>query len=75
MLGFAGLFTVVWWSWMSSTHCADRFDHDDVVFGCSSSADACRHRSGRVCWAGAAAKHLLNEVGGAKSVLAHDVYV
>lgn len=29
---FAGLFTVVWWSWMSSTLYANRFDHDDVIF-------------------------------------------
>ena len=29
---FAGLFTVVWWSWMSSTLYANRFDHDDVVY-------------------------------------------
>jgi low temperature requirement protein LtrA len=28
----AGLFTVVWWSWMSSTLYANRFDHDDVLF-------------------------------------------
>jgi low temperature requirement protein LtrA len=27
-----GLFTVVWWSWMSSTLYANRFDHDDVLF-------------------------------------------
>ena len=31
-LVFAGLFTVVWWSWMSSTLYANRFDHDDVVY-------------------------------------------
>ncbi len=30
----AGLFTVVWWSWMSSTLYANRFDHDDVLFRC-----------------------------------------
>jgi low temperature requirement protein LtrA len=29
---FAGLFTVVWWSWVSSTLYANRFDHDDVVY-------------------------------------------
>ncbi len=28
----AGLFTVVWWSWMSATLYANRFDHDDVLF-------------------------------------------
>jgi low temperature requirement protein LtrA len=28
----AGLFAVVWWSWMSSTLYANRFDHDDVLF-------------------------------------------
>jgi len=32
VLLFAGLFTVVWWSWMSSTLYSNRFDHDDVVF-------------------------------------------
>jgi len=32
LLRFAGLFAVVWWSWMSSTLYANRFDHDDVVF-------------------------------------------
>ena len=31
-LRFAGLFTVVWWSWVSSTLYANRFDHDDVVY-------------------------------------------
>jgi low temperature requirement protein LtrA len=31
-LGTAGLFTAVWWSWMSSTLYANRFDHDDVLF-------------------------------------------
>ena len=31
-LRFAGLFTVVWWAWMSSTLYANRFDHDDVLF-------------------------------------------
>lgn len=29
---FAGLFAVVWWSWMSSTLYANRFDHDDVLY-------------------------------------------
>ena len=29
---FAGLFTITWWSWVSSTLYANRFDHDDVVF-------------------------------------------
>ena len=28
----AALFAVVWWSWMSSTLYANRFDHDDVLF-------------------------------------------
>jgi len=32
MLEFAGLFTVVWWAWISSTLYANRFDHDDVVY-------------------------------------------
>jgi low temperature requirement protein LtrA len=32
LLEFAGLFTVVWWSWVSSTLYANRFDHDDVVY-------------------------------------------
>jgi low temperature requirement protein LtrA len=31
-LVFAGLFTIVWWSWVSSTLYANRFDHDDVVY-------------------------------------------
>ena len=31
-LRFTGLFTVVWWAWMSSTLYANRFDHDDVLF-------------------------------------------
>jgi low temperature requirement protein LtrA len=31
-LVFAGLFTLVWWSWVSSTLYANRFDHDDVVY-------------------------------------------
>jgi low temperature requirement protein LtrA len=31
-LVFAGLFTVVWWSWVSSTLYANRFDHDDVLY-------------------------------------------
>jgi low temperature requirement protein LtrA len=29
---FAGLFATVWWSWVSSTLYANRFDHDDVVY-------------------------------------------
>jgi low temperature requirement protein LtrA len=29
---FAGLFTTVWWSWVSATLYANRFDHDDVVY-------------------------------------------
>src|SRR4051794_6521027 len=29
---FAGLFSTVWWAWVSSTLYANRFDHDDVVF-------------------------------------------
>ncbi|SDE57354.1 Low temperature requirement protein LtrA [Blastococcus fimeti] len=29
---FAGLFALVWWSWVSSTLYANRFDHDDVVY-------------------------------------------
>jgi low temperature requirement protein LtrA len=29
---FAGLFTIVWWSWVSSTLYANRFDHDDVLY-------------------------------------------
>jgi low temperature requirement protein LtrA len=29
---FAGLFTTVWWAWVSSTLYANRFDHDDAVF-------------------------------------------
>jgi low temperature requirement protein LtrA len=32
MLEFAGLFTLVWWSWVSATLYANRFDHDDVVY-------------------------------------------
>jgi low temperature requirement protein LtrA len=32
VLIFAGLFTTVWWAWVSSTLYANRFDHDDVVF-------------------------------------------
>ncbi|MGY1690822.1 low temperature requirement protein A [Geodermatophilus sp. SYSU D01105] len=32
VLVFAGLFTTVWWSWVSSTLYANRFDHDDVVY-------------------------------------------
>jgi low temperature requirement protein LtrA len=31
-LRFAGLFTLVWWSWVSFTLYANRFDHDDVVY-------------------------------------------
>ncbi|RBY77230.1 low temperature requirement protein A [Geodermatophilus sp. TF02-6] len=31
-LVFAGLFTIVWWSWVSSTLYANRFDYDDVVY-------------------------------------------
>ncbi|MCW2578601.1 MAG: low temperature requirement [Blastococcus sp.] len=31
-LVFAGLFTIVWWSWVSSTLYANRFDHDDVLY-------------------------------------------
>jgi low temperature requirement protein LtrA len=29
---FAAMFTLVWWSWVSSTLYANRFDHDDVVY-------------------------------------------
>jgi low temperature requirement protein LtrA len=29
---FAGIFTIVWWSWVSFTLYANRFDHDDVVY-------------------------------------------
>jgi low temperature requirement protein LtrA len=32
VLVFAGLFTAVWWSWVSGTLYANRFDHDDVVY-------------------------------------------
>src|SRR4051812_570296 len=32
VLVFAGLFTAVWWSWVSATLFANRFDHDDVVY-------------------------------------------
>ncbi len=32
VLLFVGLFTVVWWAWMSATLYANRFDHDDVLF-------------------------------------------
>ena len=32
MLRYAGLFTTVWWAWVSSTLYANRFDHDDVLF-------------------------------------------
>jgi low temperature requirement protein LtrA len=31
-LAFVGLFTTVWWSWVSSTLYANRFDHDDVLY-------------------------------------------
>jgi low temperature requirement protein LtrA len=31
-LVFAGLFTAVWWSWVSATLYANRFDHDDIVY-------------------------------------------
>jgi low temperature requirement protein LtrA len=31
-LTFAGLFATVWWSWVSATLYANRFDHDDVVY-------------------------------------------
>ena len=31
-LEFAGLFAIVWWSWVSSTLYANRFDHDDVLY-------------------------------------------
>ena len=31
-LVFAGLFAIVWWSWVSSTLYANRFDHDDVLY-------------------------------------------
>jgi low temperature requirement protein LtrA len=31
-LRFAGLFTTVWWAWVSSTLYANRFDHDDVLY-------------------------------------------
>ena len=31
-LTFAGLFTVIWWSWASSTLYANRFDTDDLVY-------------------------------------------
>ncbi|MGY1641727.1 low temperature requirement protein A [Geodermatophilus sp. SYSU D00703] len=29
---FAGLFTTIWWAWVSATLYANRFDHDDVVY-------------------------------------------
>jgi low temperature requirement protein LtrA len=29
---FAGLYAIVWWSWVSSTLYANRFDHDDVLY-------------------------------------------
>jgi low temperature requirement protein LtrA len=31
-LTFAGLFSLVWWAWVSATLYANRFDHDDIVF-------------------------------------------
>jgi low temperature requirement protein LtrA len=31
-LVFAGLFTTVWWAWVSATLYANRFDHDDAVY-------------------------------------------
>jgi low temperature requirement protein LtrA len=31
-LVFAGMFATVWWSWVSSTLYANRFDHDDLVY-------------------------------------------
>lgn len=31
-LEFVGLFTAVWWSWVSATLYANRFDHDDIVY-------------------------------------------
>jgi low temperature requirement protein LtrA len=31
-LVFAGLFTTVWWAWVSATLYANRFDHDDVLY-------------------------------------------
>lgn len=31
-LTFAGLFTAVWWSWVSATLFANRFDHDDIAY-------------------------------------------
>ena len=31
-LVYAGLFTTVWWAWVSSTLYANRFDHDDVLY-------------------------------------------
>jgi low temperature requirement protein LtrA len=32
VLTFAGLFTTVWWAWVSATLYANRFDLDDVVY-------------------------------------------
>ena len=32
LLTFVGLFTTVWWAWVSTTLYANRFDHDDVVY-------------------------------------------
>ena len=31
-LAFAGLFATIWWSWVSATLYANRFDHDDVLY-------------------------------------------
>jgi low temperature requirement protein LtrA len=31
-LTFAGLFATIWWSWVSATLYANRFDHDDVLY-------------------------------------------
>jgi low temperature requirement protein LtrA len=32
LLVFTGLFTTVWWAWVSATLYANRFDQDDVIF-------------------------------------------
>lgn len=32
LLGFAGLFVVVWWAWLSFTFFSDQFDPDHVVY-------------------------------------------
>ena len=32
LLVYAGLFTVVWWSWAGAALYANRFDHDDIVY-------------------------------------------